>query len=38
MDRIRRRAGGKGVNVARVAATLGHQVLVLGFVIAFKLI
>jgi tagatose 6-phosphate kinase len=32
VDRIRRRAGGKGVNVARVAATLGHQVLVLGFV------
>ncbi|MEU4191246.1 hexose kinase [Kribbella sp. NPDC026611] len=32
IDRIRRRAGGKGVNVARVAATLGHQVLVLGFV------
>lgn len=26
------RAGGKGVNVARVAATLGHQVLALGFV------
>src|SRR4051794_6911701 len=32
VERIRRRAGGKGVNVARVAATLGHQVLVLGFV------
>ncbi|RZU19250.1 tagatose 6-phosphate kinase [Kribbella rubisoli] len=32
VDRIRRRAGGKGVNVARVAAALGHQVLVLGFV------
>ena len=31
---IRRRAGGKGVNVARVAATLGHQVLVLGLVTA----
>jgi tagatose 6-phosphate kinase len=29
---IRQRAGGKGVNVARVAATLGHQVLALGFV------
>jgi tagatose 6-phosphate kinase len=29
---VRMRAGGKGVNVARVAATLGHQVLVLGFV------
>jgi tagatose 6-phosphate kinase len=29
---IRQRAGGKGVNVARVASTLGHQVLVLGFV------
>lgn len=29
---IRQRAGGKGVNVARVATTLGHQVLVLGFV------
>jgi len=29
---VRSRAGGKGVNVARVAATLGHQVLVLGFV------
>lgn len=28
----RQRAGGKGVNVARVAATLGHQVLALGFV------
>jgi tagatose 6-phosphate kinase len=27
----RQRAGGKGVNVARVAATLGHQVLALGF-------
>ena len=26
------RAGGKGVNVARVAASLGHQVLALGFV------
>ncbi|GAA3552067.1 hexose kinase [Kribbella ginsengisoli] len=26
------RAGGKGVNVARVAATLGYQVLALGFV------
>lgn len=32
VDRTRQRAGGKGVNVARVAATLGHQVLVLGFV------
>ncbi|WP_344241054.1 hexose kinase [Kribbella hippodromi] len=32
VDRSRQRAGGKGVNVARVAATLGHQVLVLGFV------
>ncbi|GAA1592008.1 1-phosphofructokinase family hexose kinase [Kribbella sancticallisti] len=29
---IRQRAGGKGVNVARVASTLGHQVLALGFV------
>ncbi|TCM41719.1 1-phosphofructokinase family hexose kinase [Kribbella sp. VKM Ac-2568] len=29
---IRQRAGGKGVNVARVATTLGHQVLALGFV------
>ena len=29
---VRQRAGGKGVNVARVAATLGHQVLALGFV------
>jgi tagatose 6-phosphate kinase len=29
---IRQRAGGKGVNVARVANTLGHQVLALGFV------
>lgn len=29
---IRQRAGGKGVNVARVAATLGHDVLALGFV------
>jgi len=29
---IKQRAGGKGVNVARVAATLGHQVLALGFV------
>ncbi|MFF1821719.1 1-phosphofructokinase family hexose kinase [Kribbella sp. NPDC058245] len=29
---IRERAGGKGVNVARVAAALGNQVLVLGFV------
>ncbi len=28
----RQRAGGKGINVARVAATLGHQVLALGFV------
>lgn len=28
----RQRAGGKGVNVARVAATLGHQVLAFGFV------
>jgi len=28
----RQRAGGKGINVARVAATLGHQVLTLGFV------
>ncbi len=32
VDSPRQRAGGKGVNVARVAATLGHQVLVLGFV------
>jgi len=32
VGRIRQRAGGKGANVARVAATLGHQVLVLGFV------
>lgn len=31
----RQRAGGKGVNVARVAATLGHQVLALGFVGGF---
>ncbi|ADB34881.1 1-phosphofructokinase [Kribbella flavida DSM 17836] len=29
---VRQRAGGKGVNVARVAATLGHPVLALGFV------
>ncbi|MFC0627997.1 1-phosphofructokinase family hexose kinase [Kribbella deserti] len=29
---VRQRAGGKGVNVARVAATLGHQVLALGLV------
>lgn len=29
---IRQRAGGKGVNVARVAAALGHEVLALGFV------
>ncbi|ONI71536.1 1-phosphofructokinase [Kribbella sp. ALI-6-A] len=29
---VRQRAGGKGINVARVAATLGHQVLALGFV------
>lgn len=29
---VRQRAGGKGVNVARVAATLGHQVVALGFV------
>jgi tagatose 6-phosphate kinase len=29
---VRQRAGGKGVNVARVASALGHQVLVLGFV------
>ncbi|MDL4772456.1 1-phosphofructokinase family hexose kinase [Actinomadura xylanilytica] len=27
---VRRRAGGKGVNVARVAATLGHPVLATG--------
>ena len=32
VDSPRQRAGGKGVNVARVAATLGHQVLALGFV------
>ena len=32
VDHIRRRAGGKGVNVARVATTLGHQVLAFGFV------
>jgi tagatose 6-phosphate kinase len=32
VSEIRQRAGGKGVNVARVAATLGHQVLALGFV------
>jgi tagatose 6-phosphate kinase len=29
---IRQRAGGKGINVARVAATLGYEVLALGFV------
>lgn len=32
VSQVRERAGGKGVNVARVAATLGHPVLVLGFV------
>ncbi|MEV6410117.1 hexose kinase [Kribbella sp. NPDC051718] len=32
VDAPQQRAGGKGVNVARVAATLGHQVLALGFV------
>ncbi|WP_433009367.1 1-phosphofructokinase family hexose kinase [Kribbella sp. CA-294648] len=32
VDSPRQRAGGKGINVARVAATLGHQVLALGFV------
>jgi tagatose 6-phosphate kinase len=32
VTRVRQRAGGKGVNVARVAATLGQQVLALGFV------
>jgi tagatose 6-phosphate kinase len=32
VSEVQQRAGGKGVNVARVAATLGHQVLALGFV------
>ncbi|HEU4948880.1 MAG TPA: hexose kinase [Kribbella sp.] len=32
VTRVRQRAGGKGVNVARVAAALGHQVIALGFV------
>lgn len=35
VQETRQRAGGKGVNVARVAATLGHQVLALGFVGGF---
>lgn len=30
--RVRQRAGGKGVNVARVASSLGHRVLTLGLV------
>lgn len=31
VDTVRQRAGGKGVNVARVAASLGYDVLALGF-------
>jgi tagatose 6-phosphate kinase len=32
VTQVRQRAGGKGVNVARVAKTLGQEVLALGFV------
>jgi tagatose 6-phosphate kinase len=32
VTQVRQRAGGKGINVARVARTLGHEVLALGFV------